>query len=410
MQDLFYRFNEIFTMDTHTILISDAHLSIIKALYFNNVLSSLEISKITGASIPTITKHIEELIAGGYIIEKGFAQANSGRRPVVYSLIADTHYILSVAMDQFYTRMVIVDMNGNFVTEISEIEINLNTDLSALEKLITAISTFADQSGIERNEILATGISMPGFIDVQDGNNRSFLHTEDISLRDHLSEQLKTPVFIDNDSSVIALAELKFGVGKVNSEIMVINLSWGIGLGMIINHKIYRGFRGYAGEFSHIPIFDNDKICSCGKRGCLETQASLITIEDKAVEEINNGAFTSLRIINGKIDIADIITDALKGDSLSIKLLSYAGYQIGRAIAILIHILNPEIIVLSGRASKAGKFWLAPVQQAINDYSIPTITEGTDILLSKMGFDAQLIGSAALAVEHISKELFNTHT
>jgi len=187
---------------------------------------------------------------------------------------------------------------------------------------------------------------------------------------------------------------------------MVINLSWGIGLGMIINNKIYRGFKGYAGEFSHIPIFDNDKICSCGKRGCLETQASLITIEDSALEEINNGAFTSLKMENGKVEITAVIAEAMKGDSLSIKLLSYAGYQIGRAIAILIHILNPEKIVLSGRASKAGKFLLPPVQQAINDYSIPTITEGTEIIISKMGFDAQLVGSAALAIEHISKELF----
>lgn len=392
-------------MNLRTLTLSDAHLSIIKALYFNNVISSLEISKITGASIPTITKHIEELINAGYIVEKGFAQSSSGRRPVVYSLIADKHYILSVAMDQFYTRMVIVDFNGTFISEISETALNIK-DESALEKLIASIQLFIDQSGIKRKKILVAGISMPGFIDVNDGNNRSFLYTDAYSLRELLTKQLKVPVFIDNDSSAIALAELKFGVGKIKSEIMVINLSWGIGLGMIINNKIYRGFKGYAGEFSHIPIFDNDKICSCGKRGCLETQASLITIEDNAVDEINNGTFTSLSLESGKVNISSVISAALNGDSLSIKLLSYAGYQIGRAVAILIHILNPEIIVLSGRASKAGKFWLAPVQQAINDYSIPTITEGTDIILSKMGFDAQLVGSAALAVEQITKELF----
>ncbi|CAM4403500.1 Sugar kinase of the NBD/HSP70 family, may contain an N-terminal HTH domain [Pedobacter westerhofensis] len=403
---MFSSFRKKLTMSTLTLTLSDAHLSIIKAIYFNRLVSSLEISKVTGASIPTITKHIEELISGGWIVEKGFAQSTSGRRPVVYSLVSDRNYILSVAMDQFYTRMVIADLSGTFVTEIAETEINLNDDPSALEKLIADTNTFIENSGIQRGKIFAAGISMPGFVDVQDGNNRSFLHTEEITLRDKLTQDLGLPVFIDNDSSVIALAELKFGIGKTNSEAMVINLSWGIGLGMIINNKIYRGFKGYAGEFSHIPIFDNDKICSCGKRGCLETQASLITIEDSALEEINNGAFTSLKIENGKVEITAVIAEAMKGDSLSIKLLSYAGYQIGRAIAILIHILNPEKIVLSGRASKAGKFLLPPVQQAINDYSIPTITEGTEIIISKMGFDAQLVGSAALAIEHISKEFF----
>ncbi|WP_158797645.1 ROK family transcriptional regulator [Pedobacter sp. L105] len=387
-------------------MLSDTHLSIIKAMYFSTMTSSLEISKTTGVSIPTITKHIEDLIAEGYIVEKGLALSPTGRRPMVYSLVADKHFILSVAMDQFYTRMVIVDMNGNFVTETVETALNLYNNPLALDDLISTVNHFVDQSGIKRSKLIAAGVSMPGFIDVQEGNNRSYLLTTDKSLRDTLTEQLGLPVFIDNDSSVIALAELKFGMGKVKSEIMVINLSWGIGLGMIISNQIYRGFRGYAGEFSHIPIFDNDQICSCGKRSCLETQASLITIENNAAEEIRNGAFSSLKLENDKVTISAVIAEALKGDSLSIKLISFAGYQIGRAIAILIHILNPEVIVLSGRATKAGKFWLAPVQQAINDYSIPILTEGTDIVLSKMGFDAQLAGSAALAIDHISKELF----
>jgi len=387
-------------------MLSDTHMSIIKALYFNNMTSSLEISKITGASIPTVTKQIEDLIAAGYITEKGLAQSAIGRRPMVYSLVADKHFILSVAMDQFYTRMAIVDMNGNFVTAIKDTPLRLQDNPMALDQLVTLANEFIDQSGIKRNKIFAAGISMPGFVDVPAGNNRSFLITSGKSLRDTLTEQLNIPVFIDNDSSVIALAELKFGIGKSKSEIMVINLSWGIGLGMIICDKIYRGFKGYAGEFSHIPIFDNEMICSCGKRGCLETQASLITIENKAAEEIRKGTFTSLKLENDKVNISAVIAEALKGDSLSIKIISFAGYQIGRAIAILIHILNPEVIVLSGRASSAGKFWIAPIQQAINDYSIPIITEGIDITLSRMGFKAQLIGSAALAIDHLSKELF----
>lgn len=407
MRIAFYNFNKIFTMNSRTLRLSDTHLSIIRSLYFDNLLSALELSKLTGSSIPTISKHIEELTTAGYLVEKGFAQSVSGRRPVVYSLIPDHYYILSVAMDQFYTRMVIVDFHGNFVSDTQEVEINIKAE-GALQLLGTCIANFLSGSGINSDQIFVAGISMPGFIDVNDGNNRSFLHTRDESLRDYLTRELEIPVFIDNDSSVIALAELRLGAGKQKSDIMVINLSWGIGLGMIIDDKIYRGFKGYAGEFSHIPIFDNDKICSCGKRGCLETQASLVIIEDQAVEEITGGTFTSLVLREGKVGIDDIIAEAFKGDSLSIRLLSHAGYQIGRAIAILIHILNPETIVLSGRASKAGKFLLPPVQQAINDYSIPTITEGISVLLSDRGVDAQLIGTAALAVEHLDKDLFNT--
>lgn len=393
-------------METHLLTLSEVHLSVIKALYFNNMISALEISKLTGTSIPTITKHIEELIAGNFIVEKGFAASNSGRRPMVYSLIADKYYILSVAIDQFYTRMVVVDFNGDFITAINEVEINTK-DPGALENLIASVSSFMTHSGVDRNKIFVAGISMPGLIDLNEGNNRSFFPVQGTSLRSLLSERLKIPVFIDNDSSVIALAELKFGIGRTRSEVMVINLSWGIGLGIIINQKIYRGFKGYAGEFSHIPLFDNDRICSCGKKGCLETQASLITIEDNALEEINKGEFTTLKLTNGKVSISAIISAALNGDTLSIKLISYAGYQIGRALAILIHVLNPEVIVLSGRATQAGKFLLPPIQQAINEHSIPTITDDIDVRLSENGIDAQLIGTAALAIEQITKEFFN---
>jgi predicted NBD/HSP70 family sugar kinase len=198
-------------------------------------------------------------------------------------------------------------------------------------------------------------------------------------------------------------------LGRTKKEIMVINIGWGIGLGMIVDGKIFRGFSGFAGEFSHVPLFKNGKICSCGKRGCLETEASMITIEAKALAEINNGQFTSITVDNNKTSVFNIIAEAKKGDSLAIKLISDAAYHIGQAIAILIHIMNPEVIVLSGKGIKAGKLWLAPIQQAINEHCIPTLTKDTEVTLSGLGFDSELIGAAALVIENISNLSFLKH-
>ena len=381
---------------------SASHLSIIKALYFNGTISCSDISKITGASIPNVAKNLNELIDSGYVAEKGFAKSMGGRKPLMYSLITDKFYIVSVAMDQFFTRITMVDPGNNFVTDTVCFEFDLYDIRSNAEFLAEKINSFIANSGIERNQIYGIGIAMPGFFDIVTGNNKIFLKTTGKSLRDYISDLTNLPTFIDNDSSAIALAELKFGIGREHKEIMVINLGWGIGLGMIVNGQIFRGFSGFAGEFSHIPLFKNGKICSCGKRGCLETEASLIIIEKKAQAAIAAGEFTTVKTDDrGKVSIASVIAEAIKGDSLAIKLISEAGYHIGQAIAVLIHIMNPQTIVLSGKGSEAGKIWLAPIQQAINELCIPTLLNYTDVALSPLGTNAQLIGAAALVVEKI---------
>ena len=381
---------------------SPSHLSIVKALYFNGTISCSDISKITGASIPNVSKNLYELIDEGYVVEKGFAESKGGRKPLMYSLVAGKFYIVSVAMDQFSTRIAIVDVNNSFVKGVECFDFNLYDANSSADYLIEKINGFIDSSGISKKEIYGIGIAMPGFFDISTGTNKTFLKNQDKGLRDYISELTGFPTFIDNDSSAIALAELKFGIGRTNKEIMVINIGWGIGLGMIVNGEIFRGFSGFAGEFSHIPLFKNERICSCGKRGCLETEVSLTIIEQKAQKAISTGEYTTIATNeNGKVTISSVLAEANKGDHLAIKLISEGGYYIGQGIAVLIHIMNPQSIVLSGKGSEAGKVWLAPIQQALNELCIPALLNKTEVILSPLGSNAQLIGAAALVVDNI---------
>jgi predicted NBD/HSP70 family sugar kinase len=383
---------------------SASHLSIVKALYFNGAISCSDISKIIGASIPNVSKNLDELIDGGYVIEKGFAESKGGRKPLVYSLVAGKFYIVSVAMDQFQTRIAIVDLDNSFVKDIECFDFNLYDASSDADPLVRKINSFIDHSGISKKEIYGIGIAMPGFFDISTGTNKTFLRNDGKSIRDYIAGLTGLPTFIDNDSSAIALAELKFGVGRTRKEIMVINIGWGIGLGMIVNGEIFRGFSGFAGEFSHIPLFKNGRICSCGKRGCLETEVSLTIIEQKAQKAISAGEYTTITANeNGKVTISSILAEANKGDHLAIKLISEAGYNIGQGIAVLIHIMNPQTIVLSGKGSEAGNVWLAPIQQALNELCIPALLNKTEVILSPLGSNAQLIGAAALVVDNIDR-------
>jgi len=310
-------------------------------------------------------------------------------------------------MDQFSTRIQMVDLLNNPAADMAVFELRLTNNPAALPQLIVQINNYIHDTGIPKNKFAGIGIGMPGFINVNEGINYTHLDAGGQSLTELLTLQTGIPTYIDNDSSLIALAEQKFGIAESQQDVMVINLGWGIGLGMIVNGEIYRGSSGFAGEFSHIQISDNNALCACGKRGCLQTEASLLVVVQKAIEGIKAGRVSGLKYIEE--DHPKLVGDALidaanNGDQFAIEILSDAAYKIGKALAILIHIMNPESIVLSGRGAMVGKILLAPIQQALNKYCIPRLANSTELLISDLGFDAELIGAAILVMENLTTE------
>jgi predicted NBD/HSP70 family sugar kinase len=384
---------------------------ITRQLYFSNLLSCAELSHKIDKSLSLTTKILNELIAEGIVIETGYAPSSGGRRPLMYSLKPDILYTVSVAMDQFFTRIAIMDMQNKHVRPVEKFELRLADNPMAISALTDKIEYVIEQSGVSRTKIAGIGIGMPGFVDAQQGLNYSFLQTKGESITGYIAKRTKLTAYIENDSGIVGLAELKFGAARNRRNAMVINIGWGVGLGMILEGALFRGDNGFAGEFSHIPLFNNGKLCSCGKSGCLETETSLFVIVEKAKEGIQAGRVTVLKtLLSGREedlekDAETIIFSAGKGDRFAIELLSEAGYNIGRGIAILIHLLNPGIVVLSGRGALAGKIWQAPIQQALNEHCIPRLAINTEICISTLGYEAELIGSAALVMEKFGETI-----
>jgi len=396
-------------MELRTKIVKSAELKniIIKCLYFDKALSCAELSEILDKSIPSVSKAVNELIEEGFVVEQGYAPSSGGRRPLMYALLPSAMYIVTVAMDQLSTRIRMVDLLNNPVADIALNELKLFANPHALSTLIDYINDYIAAAGIPKDKIAGIGIGMPGFIDAAQGINYTYLDSAGQSLTQLISAQTGIPAYIENDSSLIALAEQKFGIAKNHKDVMVINLGWGIGLGMIINGEIYRGHNGFAGEFSHIPLSEDGALCTCGKRGCLEAEASMLVVAEKAVKGIKKGHISSLKHTDkdqSKLVGNAIMEAANNGDQFAIELLSDAGYKIGKALAILIHIMNPESIVLSGRGAIVGKILLAPMQQALNKYCIPRLVSSTELLISDLGFNAELIGTAVLVMENFDKE------
>lgn len=379
---------------------------IVKHLYFSNMLSCADLSDKINKSLPVTTKMLGKLIEEGWVTETGFAASTGGRRAVMYSLKPDVLYVVSVAMDQLITRIAILNMQNAQVTSTEIYELPLTRNPQALVMLTEKIEEVINKSGIARNKIAGVGIGMPGFVDALQGQNYTFLEPEQGSLTQYISAKLKLPVFIDNDSRLIALAELMFGSARGKKNAMVINVGWGVGLGMILNGELFRGHNGFAGEFSHIPLFLNNKLCSCGKSGCLETETSLLVVIEKANKGLKEGKISllnELSVDHAEQAFQDIIRAAGKGDKFAVEILSESGYNIGRGVAILIHLLNPELVILSGRGSSAGKVWQAPIQQALNEHCIPRLALNTEIGISSLGYQAEITGAAALVMENFEK-------
>ena len=377
--------------------------SLIKHLYFKRELSCADLSFLTEKSLPYTARAVAELIEEGAVIESGHAHSTGGRRPQMYSLKPDIMYVVTVAMDQFITHVGIMNMHNQYVGEVDKMELDLSDKNDSLNQLGQFLNGFIARSGIPKEKIAGIGIGMPGFVDVTKGINYTFLPAGSESIVSHIERVTGLPVQIDNDSSLIALAEFRLGAAREKRNAMVVNIGWGIGLGLILNGSLFRGANGFAGEFSHIPLFTNDKICNCGKMGCLETETSLLVIAEKAINGLKDGRTSSMKNLSHdhvEETFRAIMDAANKGDKYAVELISQAAYHIGRGVAILIHVLNPEQIILSGRGALAGRIWLAPVQQALNEHCIPRIAENIEIMISPLGYEAERLGGAALVMEH----------
>jgi predicted NBD/HSP70 family sugar kinase len=375
---------------------------ILKELYFSKDLSCPDLCHNIHKSLPLVTQMVNDLVKEGVVVETGLAPSSGGRRPLQYAMRPDAFYILAVSMDQYVTRIGLLNMQNQFIGSVAVIDLRLYGNPDAFFTITQHIAAFIEQRGLEKDKIVGIGIGMPGFVDIQKGSNYSFWGGPD-SITDYIASETGLSVFIDNDSSLIALAELRLGAAMGKKNVMVVNLGWGVGLGMILNGKLYRGEEGFAGEFSHIPMFTNNKICSCGKYGCLETETSLLVLIEKAKEALAAGHLSMLKSTDfDSLEEANnaILRSAAAGDQVAIKLLSEIGFKIGRGVSILIHLLNPQLIILSGRGAAAGRIWQAPIQQALNEFCIPRLAYNTQVEVSGLGHNAELIGAAALVMEN----------
>lgn len=382
---------------------------ILKNLYFDTALSIAELVKKLSKSTPSITKVINHLLQEKIIVECGFAESTGGRRPIQFALNPSLNFhILTISADQYFSTFTLTDLGQNIIAEHRDIPLELQSDNSS-DLLLSEVERILTSSAVPLDRLIGIGLSMPGFVNSELGVNESYPVTHPLyKIKNKIEKKYKVATVIENDSRCIALAEKEFGLAKNIENSLIINLNWGVGLGIIINGTVFKGESGFAGEFSHIPLSDNNTLCSCGKRGCLEVEASLNAAIRNTENDIEKNEYSIYStFVKSNLNKIDALIEASNvGDQIAINNLGKIGYMLGKGISTLIHILNPKQIIVSGRGAELGRILNPQIQIAINEFCIPEIAKTTQIQMSELNKHAQVKGTAAIVAEnHISRIL-----
>jgi len=373
---------------------------LIKSLYQKGASTANEICGSMGISLPTVNALLTDLIRSGEVIKQGRAASQGGRKPDLYRLAADAFYVLAVDLSKYAVSLALYNCQQEIAKEQLTHKIVLNNEPETFEQLCQHIENYLQASAIPSDKIIAIGISMPGLIDSKAGINHTYLNFGKKSLQEHLESRFLQPIFLENDARAMTLAEYKFGAAHDAQHVLGIFVGWGIGLGIIVDGKIYQGTAGFAGEFAHSPLFESQEInCTCGKKGCLEAVASGTAIVRMAEEAILLDKDSILarmaKSYKGPLDPNLIVRAAQEGDQRAITILSEVGLNLGRGISMLIQLLNPELIILGGVVAEANQYILTPIQQALNVYSMAKSREKTKIALYQLGAEVGLRGAIA---------------
>lgn len=373
--------------------------NIIAYMAINGESTLSELTRELHISVPTMTKLVQELVDDSIVNDLGKVETPGGRRPNVFGLANSAIYFAGINVARDHMAYVITDLQNNIIIEHTDNSFELVDRPQCLERICQNIENFIATSGVDREKILGVGVSIVGRVNPETGRSYKYFTSSEESLTDIISARIGIRVMLENDTRARCYAEYTTGKAKNESNVLYLHMGRGVAIGIVIDGKLYYGKNGFAGEFGHIPFFDNEIICACGKKGCLETEVSGIALENKIVDLIERGVNTHLREMYDRgesIHINDIINAARNDDNLSIELIEEAGEKVGKAVAFLINTFNPETVIVGGNLAMAGEYLMLPLKSSTSKYSLNLVYKDTKFRVSKMSDGANAWGVAML--------------
>ncbi len=376
---------------------------IMRVIYDRNESSRAEIKNLIKQDGKTVTNITNSLIRDGLIMPRGYSVFTGGRRRELLILNPSYGYIIGIYLDVNFLIGIVTDFQSRVLLRERIPVSPTESKASLVSKIRKTIDFLVKTQKIPHEKILGIGLVASGFYNQEEGKwllSVNNLHWKDVPIVSLLQTQWTCPIYLEDCSRALALGEKWFGIAKNKENFICLDIGEGIGCAIVQESRLYRGSTNFAGELGHTVVVPDGDLCSCGKRGCLESVASGWALVKKVKCLIDNGAKTLvLDLCKGDREAieADMIFQAAHhGDRVATDLLNTASKYLGMAIANMINLLNPELVIFSGHFSTSEDFSLLSLKDKIKVYAMPQSFAKVEIATSQLGEEAAVLGATTL--------------
>lgn len=364
---------------------------ILQLLYNKRELTKQEISKRLNISIPTVTNNINTLIEEGIVEEAGVAESTGGRKPVIVKFLSDSRYSFGVDFSLESVRIVLINLDAKIIYDTSFNIEGFNSFDKIINKVELMIEDIIKNKKISVKQVLGIGFSLPGIVNEEDMvlETAPNLKIRNIGF-ERFTHHLRLPVYIENEANAAALAELTLGIAKEMRNLVYLSITEGIGTGIVIQGYLYKGKNKRAGEFGHMTVVADGKLCNCGKKGCWESYASERAILENYSEKTKQE----------EISLKTFLNWLAKGDLIAKEVWEDYIHYLAIGIQNIILLLDPHYIVIGGEISQCSDI-IKPLEEKVFTMSSLYNKEGIKILISTLKGNASILGAALLPIQKL---------
>lgn len=383
--------------------------AILLSLLDEGSLSRIGLAKKTGLSTTTVTNLITELLEQGIVAEEGLVTSDGprrvGRPRTALRLVENARYAVGLHIGIGRFRVAVTNLLAESLhTRVESFDLKAPAE-NVIAQMATEIDCTIQESGVERSRVIGVGVGASGLVDYKTGVNvlAPNLGWREVPILSLLERQLGLPVTVDNNVRAMALGEALFGAGKGINSLAFVYGRVGVGAGIVVGGQIFRGSNAGAGEIGHtILVADGGEACRCGNTGCLETLISETVILREANELANRHPDTpigkALHRNGSELTLEDVFEAIQQEDQELQVLLEHRACYLGMALANLINILNPELILLGGIFAQGADIFLPTLEECVRRSAFAGMGEKVSIQTTRFGWQAGVIGASALAL------------
>jgi predicted NBD/HSP70 family sugar kinase len=354
-------------------------------------LSQADLARRLGLARSTVLAIVDDLLELGLLKEQGHGVSGGGRRPMILTLDDVAYHLVGVDIGAKHVTVVVMNLKSEILARQNR-EFSTREDpkgtLALVEELIARVLS---ESRAGRRQVVGIGVGVPSPVDSRTPGQVSPVVMPSwtgVDIAARLQARFKVPVRVENDANLGALWEARWDHGVHLDNLAYIKVATGIGAGLVVDGRIYRGSRGVAGELGHLPIDSSGPLCVCGMRGCLNTLVGTDNLLARA------RAAAKGRKKFGKLD--ELIDAALEGDAIAISTLEYAGRQLGLGLAMLLNLFNPALVVVGGDIVRSGDLLLGPLRDTVAKNCFSENFSHVHIVASRLGESATARGAASI--------------